>query len=195
MNKTVQLCVSLNQSHPLIWRTLLVNKNTSFFELHHIIQIAMGWKNYHLFDFNLDGYRVGMIEENDFGYGTNMLLDATKTFLTDVLSIEQDSFQYTYDLGDGWIHDIIVEKPGGELTGAYYPMCVSGALNCPPEDCGGISGFYDLLKILENPKHPEYKETKTWLGKKYSPENFEIARTNKQLKQLQKYIARWNSRD
>ena len=68
-------------------------------------------------------------------------------------------------MGDGWIHNIIVEKPTDELTGAYYPMCVSVALNCPPEDCGGISGFYDLLKILENPKHPEYKETKTWVGK------------------------------
>ena len=45
----------------------------------------------------------GMIEENEFGYGTNMLLDATKTLLTDVLSVEKDSFQYTYDLGDGWM--------------------------------------------------------------------------------------------
>lgn len=128
MNKTLKLSISLNQSHPLIRRTLLVNKNTN-------------------------------------------------------------------DLGDGWIHNIIVEKPTDELTGAYYPMCVSGALNCPPKDYGGISGFYDLLKILENSKHPEYKETKTWEGKKYSPENFDVAKTNKQLKQLQKYIARWNSRD
>ena len=61
----------------------------------------MGWRNYHLFDFNLDGYRVGMIEENEFNYGINMLLDATKTLLTDVLSVEKDTFQYTYDLGDG----------------------------------------------------------------------------------------------
>ena len=64
MNEIIQLKVSLDGSDPLIWRTLLINRETTFFELHHIIQLAMGWKNYHLFEFNLDGYRVGMIEEN-----------------------------------------------------------------------------------------------------------------------------------
>lgn len=195
MSEIIQLTVSLHQSAPLIWRSIVLDKATSFFELHHIIQIAMGWKNYHLFEFNLDGYRIGMIEENEEGYDSNQLLDATKTLLADVLSLEKDNFQYTYDFGDGWLHDIEVQQLSEKQEDGIYPKCTNGQMNCPPEDCGGMPGFYDLLKILANKKHPEYRESKIWVGKKYDPELFEPVKVNKQLKQLQKYIARWNSPD
>ena len=195
MNEIIQLKVSLEGSDPLIWRTLLINRETTFFELHHIIQLAMGWKNYHLFEFNLDGYRVGMIEENEEGYGSNQLLDANKTLLTDIISLEKDRFHYNYDFGDYWMHEVTVEKllPKEEKT--VYPVCVNGELNCPPEDCGGIGGFYNMLKILQDKRHPEYKDMRTWIGKKYDPLAFDTVKVNKQLKQLKKYISRWNSPD
>lgn len=193
MREIIQLNVSLKGSIPLIWRNILINQETSFFELHHIIQIAMGWKNYHLFEFNLDGYRIGMIEENEEGYGSNQLLDANKTLLTDILSLENDNFHYNYDFGDGWLHQITLEQLVGKEEDCIYPTCLNGQLNCPPEDCGGINGFYDMLKILQNKKHPEYKETRTWVGKKYDPESFDLVKVNKQLKQLRKYISKWQS--
>ncbi|MBC7890213.1 MAG: plasmid pRiA4b ORF-3 family protein [Ferruginibacter sp.] len=193
MKEIIQLHVSLQGSKPLIWRSILVNEETSFFELHHIIQIAMGWKNYHLFEFNLDGYRVGMIEENGEQYGSNLRLDANKTLLKDVVSLEKDNFLYNYDFGDGWLHEIELKHAVDKNDNGIYPACISGQLNCPPEDCGGIGRFYNILKILQNKKHPEYKETKIWVGKKYDPESFDPLKVNKQLKQLKRYISRWNS--
>lgn len=195
MNEVIQLTVSLEGSEPLIWRTLQINKTTSFFELHHIIQLAMGWKNYHLFEFNLDGYRVGMIEENEEGYGSNHLLDAGKTLLTDIISPDKDRFHYNYDFGDYWIHEVTIEKLLPKADKEFYPLCINGELNCPPEDCGGIGGFYNMLKVLQDKRHPNYKDMRTWIGKKYDPLVFDAVKVNKQLKQLKKYISRWNSPD
>ncbi|MEO6733960.1 MAG: plasmid pRiA4b ORF-3 family protein [Ferruginibacter sp.] len=195
MIQVIQLTVSLQNSKPQIWRSILVNSHTTFFELHHIIQIVMGWKNYHLFEFNLDGYRIGMIEENEEGYQLNRPLDATKILLTDILSLEKDSFQYNYDFGDCWVHEITLEQTLQRDEKQTYPICIKGEMNCPPEDCGGIHGFYDMLKILNNKKHPEHKDTRNWIGKKYAPESFDASKINRQLKQLEKYISRWNSPD
>lgn len=195
MSEIIQLTVSLQRSKPLIWRSLLVNQATSFLELHHIIQIAMGWKNFHLFEFNLDGYRIGMIEESEYGYGSSHLLDAGKILLTDILSLEKDSFHYNYDFGDCWLHQITIEKLVKKEDKAFYPKCINGQLNGPPEDCGGISGFYGMLKILQDKDHMRNKEMRNWVGKKYDPENVDLVKINKQLKQLQKYISRWDSPD
>ena len=195
MPDSIQLTISLRDSKPLIWRSILVNKDTSFFELHHILQIVMGWKNYHLFEFNLDGYRIGMIEENGFGYANGLLLDATKLLLTDILSLEKDRFQYNYDFGDCWQHEIMVEQVVAHQDNNIFPSCIYGQLNCPPEDCGGIGGYYDMLKILRDKTHPEHGEMRNWVGKKYDPESFNVGRVNRQLKQLRKYISRWNSPD
>lgn len=148
-----------------------------------------------MFEFNLDGYRIGMIEENEFGNKGNEHLDATKILLTDILSLEQDSFEYNYDFGDCWVHEITLDQPVEKEGKDVYPKCISGQLNCPPEDCGGIAGFNDMQKILKDKKHPDHKETKNWVGKNYDPGSFVLAKVNRQLKQLQKYISRWNSPD
>lgn len=195
MKDILQLTIKLDHTDPLIWRRILLKKETSFFELHHIIQIVMGWKNYHLFEFNLDGFRVGMIEENENGYGSNQLLDANKTLLSDILSLVEDRFMYNYDFGDGWLHEIALEKLIETEVKRVYPICIDGQLNCPPEDCGGINGFNDILQILENKEHPRYKEIRNWVGKNYDPEQFDTVKVNKKLKQLQKYISRWRSPD
>lgn len=197
MIEVLQLKISLQRSNPLIFRTILLKKETSFFELHHIFQIAIGWQNYHLFEFNLDGYRIGLIEnsEKENGYGSDQVLDASTTLLSDILSVEKDSFNYTYDFGDCWLHDVsvsVVTKKNIKIT---YPQCSDGALNCPPEDCGGIDGFYEILHVIQDKKHPDYKETRQWVGKKYDPLLFDKDKINKQLKQIDKYIARWNSLD
>lgn len=197
MSDILQLHISLENSDPLIYRTIQLKTGTSFFELHHIIQIAMGWQNYHLFEFNLDGYRIGMIDETDksSGYGSDQVLDATIILLTDILSCEKDSFVYTYDFGDCWLHNITIEKNLKKVPKVSYPICIEGQLNCPPEDCGGVSGFNYILSIIGDKKHPEYKDTRQWVGKKYDPLIFDKEKTNKQLKQLRKYISRWNSPD
>jgi hypothetical protein len=79
MQEIIQFKVSLFKSKPLIWRKILVHTGTTFFELHHIIQIAMGWDNYHMFEFDFEGYRIGEVDEDekDNGYGSDQLLDCT----------------------------------------------------------------------------------------------------------------------
>ncbi|MCW3093346.1 MAG: plasmid pRiA4b family protein [Ferruginibacter sp.] len=188
MKEIVQLTISLQHSNPLIWRTILVKKETTFFELHQVIQIAMGWKNYHLFEFNLDGYRVGIIDENDQP-GCRLVFDAIKTRLADIVSFEADSFLYNYDFGDGWLHEITIEQVIEKEEHIIYPTCVDGQLNCPPEDCGGLNGYYNMLPILQDKEHPEYKETKIWVGKKYNPESFNKSKINKRFGQMRKYIS------
>lgn len=195
MSEVIQLTISIQKSAPLIYRTVLVKKETTFFELHHIIQIVMGWQNYHLFEFNLDGFRIGLIEETEKGngYGSDQVLDATTTIMTDILSLDKDIFQYNYDFGDCWLHDIAVEQLLKKENKAFYPVCIDGRLNCPPEDCGGIQGFYHTLDVIRDKNHPEYKDTRQWVGKKYNPDLFEKEKINRKLKQLRQYISRWNS--
>jgi len=153
----------------------------------------MGWRNYHLFEFNLDGFRIGMMEENEFGYRKQELLDATKVSLSDIISPESDSFSYIYDFGDCWLHDITVDGCFEKEDGGICPVCVRGQMNCPPEDCGGIAGFQNILEILQDKKHPEYINIKNWAGKNYDATNFKRSTVNRQLKKLQKYITRWKS--
>ncbi|PTT28529.1 hypothetical protein DBR28_16910 [Chryseobacterium sp. HMWF028] len=65
-----------------------------------------------------------------------------------------------------------------------YPICTAGKLNCPPEDCGGIPGFYNMLYILSQKRHPEKKDYLEWLGGKYDPKLFDINEINLNLKSL-----------
>lgn len=62
--------------------------------------------------------------------------------------------------------------------GVSYPICVTGKRNCPPEDCGGVWGYQDLLAILANPAHPEYAEQLDWLGEEFDPEQFNLELAN-----------------
>jgi hypothetical protein len=155
----------------------------------------MGWQNYHLFEFNLDGFRVGLIEESEKGngYGSDQVLDAATLCISDIISTERETFYYNYDFGDCWMHEITIEQAVNSPVKVTYPICIDGKFNCPPEDCGGILGFYDILNIIQDKNHPEYKETRQWVGKKYNPEVFDKEKINKKLRQLRKYIARWNS--
>jgi len=78
---------------------------------------------------------------------------------------------------------------------ALHPICLDGNGACPPEDCGGIRGFYDLLNIIQDKSHPEHHYMRNWVGEKYNPESFDLNRASKRLRKLQKYITRWNSPD
>ena len=193
LKEIIQITITLLHSSPLIKRRLFVFEDTSFFELHHIIQIAMGWKNYHLFEFSVDGYRIGIVDESEFGFNNNHVLAAKTVTLFDIITSEEDSFQYRYDFGDCWIHEISIEKWGEVEDNGVYPLCVDGQLNCPPEDCGGIEGYYGLLKVLQDKTHPEYDRMSHWVGPNFDPEKFDKARVKRQLKTLQKYISRWNA--
>ena len=83
---------------------------------------------------------------------------------------------YEYDFGDGWEHQVAVEKvlpPDSQKT---YARCLDGKNNSPLEDCGDIFGYYDLLKAISNPKHPEHQQLLEWLGRPFDPNHFDLHR-------------------
>ena len=186
MQEIIQLKISLTHSKPLIWRQILIHKDITFFELHHIIQIVMGWGSYHLYEFKLEGYRIGEVdeEEKNNGYGSDEVLDSTTIKISDVVTQSKDIINYLYDFGDGWKHRLKVEKFHGIDKVLNYPTCIDGQMNCPPEDCGGIGSFYHCIDILKDKKHPDHKEVNLWFNKKYNPEQFDKEKINRKLKKF-----------
>ena len=88
---------------------------------------------------------------------------------------------YTYDMGDSWEHGIVLEKRLPADPGTAYPVCTGGERACPPEDCGGIPGFYDLLDALGDPTHEQHEELQDWVGDDYDPDAFSVEEVNPML--------------
>lgn len=185
MNKVFSLKITLNKTTPAIWRRVLVPDSVTFFDLHHIFQISMGWRNSHLFEFQVGDYKIGYTD--DVHEGFEDVTHASEVTL-DLLLKEGLTFGYLYDFGDFWTHTVEVEKILPKEDKKVYPVCTGGELACPTEDSGGIHGFYQDLEILKNPKHPEYKDLKRWLGRGYDPEKFNIDKVNKELPRFKKYM-------
>ncbi len=108
-------------------------------------------------------------------------LDSRKTKLNKILVGEKDTLKYEYDFGDGWDHTIVLEKIVEVDDHQPIPVCIKGKRNCPPEDCGGVWGYEDLLEIISDPKHPEHEEMLEWLGVEFDPEYFNLEEINEQL--------------
>jgi hypothetical protein len=190
MKHAIQLKIVLDNSRPSIWRRIIVSPDITFFELHHIFQITMGWANYHLFEFKITGYRIGEVNEEftDYGFGDDQLINCRTTVLNDILSGKKETFTYYYDFGDNWTHSIKIEKLLDIDDNHILPKCIKGKLNCPPEDCGGVNGFYDFLKIIANKKHKEHKSTLKWIGGYYDSEEFDLEIINENLRHLKNHI-------
>jgi hypothetical protein len=185
MNEIIQLKITLKNSSPPIWRRVLVYKQMNFHDLHYIIQKVMGWENDHLWEFKFKNQRIGIIDDEpeDFGFfEEDEIADAEELQLDEIISRPKEKFDYEYDFGDSWHHEILVEKflPYDKKT--KYPICIKGKLNCPPEDCGGLWGYYNLLEAIEDKNHPEHKDMLEWLGGEYNKDYFNLEETNNKLR-------------
>ncbi len=180
-NQTVyQLKITLKQIRPPIWRRVQVLGSTSLPQLHEIIQIIMDWGNYHLHQFTISGMDYG-VEDPDFPSG---LLPENQLRLADFCSSEKSKFSYTYDFGDCWEHEILVEKILTPDSKINYPLCLKGKRACPPEDCGGVWGYQDFLEAIGDPNHEEHESLKEWIGGDFDPEKFNLEQANQRLEQL-----------
>ena len=224
MNKILQLKIELDGIEPKIWRRFLVEEDISFEDLHDIIQIVMGWENYHFYKFCIgnetiacdeEGYNpaekslhniskspefIKIVEEKDMSKGS-AFLDVNKilknmeknkpknsfginTTINKLITSEKQEFHYHYDFGDNWEHTIVVEKIFNSEESQNYPSCLDGERACPPEDCGSIDGYYELLSLKENKKHPDYKERIIeWLGEDHDFEYFDVNEINEELRE------------
>jgi pRiA4b ORF-3-like protein len=180
------LKVVLLGTKPPIWRQLQVPGDANLGWLHAVLQVAMGWTNSHLHHFLTSEARYADPRYNeDMGLGEEPDRDEAKAALRQIAPDEGAQFGYEYDFGDSWEHGITVAKIlPHETDAAQTALCLDGARACPPEDCGGIWGYKELLKILKNPKHPEHKSRKEWLGRPFAAETFDVAKTNRWLRKL-----------
>lgn len=174
--KLFEVDVRLSGIEPPIWRTIELGGTSTLEELHFAIQVAMGWTNSHLHQFKIDDVSYGMTDVDD---AEEMELEDERQFRLEDLVKEGDSFLYEYDFGDGWEHEVTIKKVRS-VSKAPRPRCTAGARACPPEDCGGIGGYENLLRILADPSHPEYRETVEW-SDSFKPERFAIPKAGRDL--------------
>ncbi len=170
---TYQLKVTLRGSKPAIWRRLLVPGNLNLERLHRVIQDAMGWDDSHLHSFDVGGVEYGAADSE--GWGREIASEKQHTL--EHLLGEKDKFEYVYDFGDNWVHQIVVEKVMAD--GLPAPRCIAGARACPPEDCGGISGYAELVAALLDEKHPRHEELTERVQEDWSPERFDLESADK----------------
>jgi hypothetical protein len=155
-------------------------------ELHDVIQIVMGWDNSHMYHFKING----LFYDQD----GDMADPADDVVLGDVLSLK-NPFLYEYDFGDSWLHQLVVESVDHvplkkysslepSLAGRNY-YCLDGARACPPEDCGGVYGYYEFYDAVNAPKDQERTEPNPWLDEwgydDFDPEFFDIVKVNSHL--------------
>ncbi|MFR0367336.1 plasmid pRiA4b ORF-3 family protein [Streptomyces sediminimaris] len=174
--------ITLQDSRPAIWRRLEVPSDITLRELHDVIQAAFGWEDYHMWAFETGRDRYGAADR-DLG-----IRSAASKQLRQVAPHTGDRLRYTYDFGDDWEHDILIEDVTPPEAGTAYPRCLTGRRACPPEDCGGIWGYDYLIEILADPRHEEHEDRLEWLGldsaDQFDPAAFDAAQVNSALSTL-----------
>ncbi len=177
-----QLKITLKGIKPPIWRRVQVPDNVTLYKLHKIIQVVMGWDDCHLYEFKIGDTCYG-IPDADFEW-LHPVKSARSVRLNQVVPSEGFKFLYVYDFGDDWQQEIVVEKILPAVEGMKYPVCLGGRRASPPEDCGGVGGYCEILRILRDPEHEEYEETLQWLGGRFDPEVIDLEVINEGLKRL-----------
>lgn len=172
-----QIQIALTRFEPLIWRRLLIPSNLLLPDFHLIIQVSMGWENDHLYQF-IKG-KIFYSPEDDT---TDVEYEEIK--ISDLLKKEKEKIVYEYDFGDGWEHDVILEKILPDDKKLKSPVCLEGKMACPPEDCGGVWGYSDMLEIVKHQDHEDYENIMEWLGGEFDPEYFDKEAVNKVLKRF-----------
>lgn len=181
-----QLNVVLLGAKPPIWRRLQVPGNASLHWLHAVLQVAIGWTNSHLHQFKVGSNCYSDTRHHFEEFEDDpAILEERKFTLRQIAPRVEQTFGYEYDFGDSWEHEITVEKIlPHDPAAATTALCLDGARACPPEDCGGVWGYDNLLKILKNRKHPEHRSMMEWLGRAFDPEAFDAAKINLWLRKL-----------
>ncbi|MGB0386807.1 MAG: plasmid pRiA4b ORF-3 family protein [Ardenticatenaceae bacterium] len=178
-NTIYQLKVSLNYLNPLIWRQLLVHGNTTLAELHHILQILMGWQGHHMHQFTIGRFRY-----SDPSFELEGTRNQNPVRLKTIARQVGKEFLYEYDFGDSWEVKIVVENILPPEKGELYPRCVYGEFASPPEDSGGAPGYSEFAQAILDPEHPEHKEMRQSVGQEFDPFVFDMGEVNRRLKQL-----------
>lgn len=173
---TFTLRWTLVDSSPPVWRDLRVPGRYRLDQVHKMLQILFGWKDYHLHDFEIQG-RLSTDTETHYSEYDQGERDE-RIPLAQALGLSK-SLSYRYDFGDSWeVQGILLEASPGDNDS---PQCLAGENAGPPEDCGGIPGFENLKAVLANPKDPEHQDMKRWAPRGYDATTFSAQAMTRKL--------------
>ena len=175
-----QLKIALRHTKPPIWRRVQVPGGFSLFNLHRVIQIAMGWSDSHLHQFIIDGSYYSIPSKEDW----ELVIDERCHSLAEVAPVEKKAFHYVYDFGDNWEHLITVEKILPPVAGVKYALCLTAKRACPPEDIGGVWGYANALESLAGEADEERDLDADWLGAGFDPTAVNLNGINAALRRL-----------
>jgi len=177
-----QFKVTLRGIRPPIWRRFQVTDDLTFYQFHRVLQDVMGWYDGHLHLFDLNGWQITDAETLAEGWSDGE--NEQKAHLKKHLHQEGQKFRYEYDFGDSWEHDVLLEKILPFDPDTHYPRCLKGKRACPPEDCGGVWGYAELLEALADENHSEHEMYVEWIGDEFDAEEYDLEGINELLKGL-----------
>ena len=164
-----RLKITLRGIRPPIWRRIEVPSDTSLGDLARVLEAAMGWLGGHLHMFDVEGVTYGT---PDPGWDTDDL-DEGEFRLDRVLPFVNSTMRFDYDFGDGWEHNVVVEAINPVDADVLYPRCLTGRRACPPEDCGGLSGYATIVAVVANPNQPDHADLRDFVPVDYDPAYFD----------------------
>jgi len=177
-----QLKFTLKGIRPPVWRRVLVSEDMNLLQLHDLIQAVFGWWDYHLHLFKIAG--MEFVNTSDWEEDGDQYQDDSRAKLGDLIPRfvpEGGMFIYTYDMGDYWEHEILVEKILPDSEKQKTPMLLAGRRSCPPEDVGGPWGYENFLEAIQDPEHPEHETFLEWIGVDFDPEAFDLEADSRSL--------------
>lgn len=143
----------------------------------------MGWDDSHLHRFEIGGQQYSANYPDFRWEPEDDVEDELYHQVGKVLS-KGATFQYLYDFGDDWYHEVKVVKTYPRPRDMRLPICLDGARACPPEDVGGVGGYQSALEILKAPEQAEDPDFLEWLGEDFDPELFDLRGINRALRRL-----------
>jgi hypothetical protein len=180
----VQIRITLAEIEPEIWRRVVVPRTFHLGDLHHVIQAAFGWWDYHLHQFMIGGLRYGDVDQigaPEFEAEPRGF-DESEVRLLDFGYSDRVAFIYEYDFGDGWEHIVEFEEKLTLEPAPRVHRCTGGARARPPEDVGGVGGYAGFLEIMANRRHPEHADTRRWAGGHFDPQWFDLSLTDRDVR-------------
>lgn len=167
---------------PRIWRRVAVKESMRLARLHDAIQVLFDWFDYQTHVFTLEDMRLGNpVKREDV-----QVDDDRDVTLADVELARRGLAVYDYHFGEGWRVEVRVEQVLPFLKGEVYPRCLDGARAGPPEDCGGVEAYHDMLACIAEPTTELGREWSEWLGPDYDAERCDLSAINKALRKLAK---------
>ena len=175
--------IRLLNIEPEIWRRFVVPASITLDRLHDVIQIVMGWTDSHLHEI-----MIGKKRYTDYPESKEDGIESGKYRLGDLIKQKGRTFGYLYDFGDSWEHEVVLEDSRYVNPDSDSDITVlDGARACPPEDVGGVPGYFEFCKALNDPDHEEHEHLMEWAGGDYDSEYFDVDEVNWELMKYQNW--------